>query len=346
VVVCETWFGADGDAGVRALRRAGWNVQAVPEWEYIPVTWQSLAMKTLGRLVRPAAVREYNRELLDRVELLRAEMVVVFKGTWVLAKTLDELRRRGVACYNYYPDVSFFDHGPYIPAALPHYDWVFTSKSFGIDDMRRHLGVTRASVLQLAFDRDVHRPVELTEEDHRLYDCDVSFNGRFSPKRGEVMAEVVRRRPGVDIKIFGAGWERARDSAALRPALVGPIPQGEDYVRATCASKINVAIMSEVRRGASRGDQVARRTFDMPACRGFLLHERTEELLELFREDEHVVCFSDADELVEKIDVYLADPVARRRIAERAYALVQSRDSWDHRVATILAHHRARSDSG
>jgi spore maturation protein CgeB len=290
-------------------------------------------------------VREFNRELLRRAELTRAEMLLVYKGWWVRAETLDELRSRGVACYNYYPDVSFVAHGPYIPEALPRYDWVFTSKSFHLRDLPAQLGVTRVSLLQLAFDRDLHRPVELTAEDRRLYDCQVSYNGSYSPKREEVMRGLILRRPDLDIKVFGPGWHRAHDRAALGRALRGPMPQGEDYVRATCASQINVAIMSEVRRGASRGDQVAKRTFDMPACGGFVLHERTDELLELFREDEEVACWSDADELAEKVDVYLADPARRRAIAERARARVAGRDSWDHRIADILAHHQAATGS-
>ncbi len=35
----------------------------------------------------------------------------------------------------WWPDVSFFAHGPSIPRAVPHYDWIFTTKSFGLADL-------------------------------------------------------------------------------------------------------------------------------------------------------------------------------------------------------------------
>ena len=54
------------------------------------------------------------------------------------------LRAMGVRTYCFFPDVSFRAHGPWIPNALPEYDWVFTTKAFGLDDMREQLGVTRS----------------------------------------------------------------------------------------------------------------------------------------------------------------------------------------------------------
>ena len=338
IVVCDQWLGSNGYAGMKALRRAGWDVHVVPEWEFVPAKWRSIGMRALGRLIRPFAVSEFNQELILQAERHRPALLLVFKGSFVAATTLDRLRELRISTYCFYPDNSFRAHGPHIPKALPRYDWVFTAKTFGIEDMRRQLGVTRASVLLHGFDRDLHRPVALTSFDVATFGCDVSFIGTWSRKKEQVLASVRRRRPSIRLRIWGEQWNNAR-SPELADAIRGHEVVGEQYVRAIRASTINVAILSEQRSGASNGDQITSRTFHVPAAGGFMLHERTEEVLGRFREDVDIACFADANELTEKIDVYLGDDERRKRVAESGHELVWSRDSWDHRIREVIAKH-------
>src|SRR5690348_10163260 len=88
LVVCDQWLGSNGYAGMKALRRAGWSVQVVPEWESVPVRWESTMMRALGRALRPLAVVEFNRRLLQEADRTDAEMLLVFKGTFVRGDTL------------------------------------------------------------------------------------------------------------------------------------------------------------------------------------------------------------------------------------------------------------------
>jgi spore maturation protein CgeB len=339
IVVCDQWLGSDGYAGMRALRRAGWNVLVAPEWEFVPVRWRSPSLKIAGRLVRPFATREYNRELLLLARRFAPEVLLVFKGRFVQAETLKSMREMGVRTYCFYPDISFRAHGPDIPKALPEYDWVFTTKSFGIQDMRDQLGVTRSSVIAFAYDPDLHKPLRLTPADRARFECDVSYIGTWSPKKEQLLSKLVASRPTLRLKIWGEQWHRA-SVPSLRAAIGGHEVIGEDFVRAVRGSRINLSIMSEARRGASLGDQVASRTFVVPACDAFVLHERTDEVLRLFREPDEIVCYADSDELIGQIDRYLPDEAARTRIAARARDLVRRRHSWDARIAEILERHR------
>lgn len=340
MVVCDQWLGSAGFAGLNALRRAGWDVHVIPEREFIPVHWRSVAMKVLAKLLRSPAERELARDIVLHARRLHPEMLLVFKGRFIVPGTIRMLRSLGVRCYNFFPDVSFRAHGPHLPRTLPEYDWVFTSKAFGIADMRDQLGITTASVLMHAFDPDLHHPLDLSEKDHELFDCDLSYIGTWSPKKEAVLAEVVQRRPELKVRIWGNNWSNATTSSdALKRAISGRAVTGVEFVKAICASRINLGIMTEQHGGASNGDQVASRTFEMPACGGFVVHERTGEVTALFREGEEIACYSDGDELVATIDRYLADRHARDRIAARAQALVHSRDSWDIRIQEILAHH-------
>ncbi len=338
IVVCEQWAGSTGYAGLTALRRAGWTARAFNEWEFVPVRWRTTALKGFARLLRSLAVRELGRELVREASQLHPEFVLVFKGTFIPGSALVELRALGVKTYCFYPDVSFRAHGSQIPSALPLYDWVFTTKKFGLRDMREQLGVTRTSLLRHACDTEVHRPLQLSGDDRARYGCDASFIGTWSPKKENLLRELVERRPDMQLRVWGERWNRAA-AGVLKRAIMGHHVQGDEFARAIAGSKINIAILSERREGASDGDQITTRTFHIPASGGFMLHERTPELLEILRESVDVACFSGADELSRQVGHYLNDPRERETVAKRGRATVLAHHTWDHRIQDILLRH-------
>ena len=110
-------------------------------------------------------------------------------------------------------------------------------------------------------------------------------------------------------------------------------PFGDQYVRVLRAARINLAIMGitpEVH------DQTTTRTYEIPACGGFMLHERTPELLEIYEEGHQVACFSSVEELASKINYYLAHPQERDAIARAGHARCVPAYSYDSRVKEIL----------
>lgn len=338
LVVCDQWLGSNGYAGMKALRRAGWSVQVVPEWESVPVRWESRTMRAIGRALRPLAVAEFNRRLLQQAERTLAEMLLVFKGTFVSGDALEKLHARGVRLVCFYPDVSFRTHGRYLPYALPRYDWIFTTKSFGVHDLQSQLGVRHVSVVQHAFDPDLHRPTVPTPSDIERYGCDVSFIGTWSPKKENLLRQLHARLPKLRMRIWGDQWTAQQRRRGLETVVEGRAVEGEEYVRAIAASKINLCILSEPRVGSSAGDQITSRTFHIPACGGFMLHERTTELLDVLREPQEVASFADVDELVAQVETYLGDDAQRATMAARGQARVRSAHSWDHRIREILHH--------
>jgi spore maturation protein CgeB len=157
-----------------------------------------------------------------------------------------------------------------------------------------------------------------------------------------VLDGLVARMPGVDLRVWGNGWTERCRSARLRPYLEGVALNGTAYARALQAAPVNLAVMSGVVAGASRGDETTTRTFEIPACRGFMLHERSAELAELFVEDRDVACFDGVAELVEKIQFYLAHPDDRERIAAAGHARCVPAYSYDNRMRALLEWHAAR----
>ena len=91
------------------------------------------------------------------------------------------------------------------------------------------------------------------------------------------------------------------------------------HPKAIWRSRINLAFVTHSNR-----DEVAHKSFEITACGGFLLAERTPEHLVCFREDEEAVFFSDFEECRAKIDRYLNDEPARAAIAAAGQRHAQS----------------------
>ena len=209
LALAETWKGSNSYAFVRALRNAGHSVSALPDQWFVPSAWQSIPLKVLRRLITPYTRKEYTKALIAEARSLKPHLLFVFKGPYVEREAVDAIRDLGAAAINFYPDVSFTAHGSNIPKALPCYDWVFTTKTFGVIDMRERLGITRSSFLPHGFDAETHCPVALGVRDHAQYDCDASFIGTWSPKKEALLTHLLNSLPTLRLKIWGGLWERS-----------------------------------------------------------------------------------------------------------------------------------------
>ena len=331
----ETWLGSNARGSFMALRRLGHSIQIIDEFHYYPLTWRSTPARLLRKLCRPLLVRELWLEARRVASIFRPQALFVFKGNSVHPDIIRFYKERGTPCVNFYPDVSFAVHGRYIPRALPLYDHVFTTKSWGIMDMKSQLGLKNVSFLEHGFDPEIHRPLPLTDEDHRRYGCDVVFIGTWSPKKEELLASLRRRLPRVRLKVWGIYWQNSR-SPELLQSIVGDEIIGEEYSRALQASAICLGILSEKRKGASSGDLITSRTFNVPACGAFLLHERNDEAVKYFAEGKEAAFFGSKEELVEKVEYYLNATDERKNIAlEGRQRCLTSAYSLDDRMRVV-----------
>ena len=335
--VGETWFGSDARAAFAALQRLGHSVHIIDESHFVPIEWQSLRGRAIRKLFRRTMVGELTARIIQSMRIFRPDVLFVFKGNFVSPDVLRAARARGTLCFNYYPDVSFLTHGPEIPHALPLYDHVFNAKTFGIADMQK-IGVRSISFLAPGFDPELHRPVTLTGQDSEHFGCDVSFIGTWSPKKEAILAKVRETAPDIRMRIWGYQWEQRQTKSLDDKTVMGVGIIGGDYARAICASSISLGLLSEARTGSSSGDLITARTFQIPACGTFMLHERNAEVATYFEEGRDAEFFSTPEELVKKVRAYIADPVARKRVAAAGLERSLSSDySIDNRMRQAVS---------
>ena len=238
-----------------------------------------------------------------------------------------------VPIVNFFPDFSFLAHGKYIPRCISLYDHIFTTKTFAAKDLQTHFSYNPSNVsfIPHGFDPTLHRRMDVSDSP---FSCEASFIGNYSKHKSLFLGYLKGVYPQLDLKIWGGTWRGIQNE--LKGAVMGIGIHGDMYVDAINTSTINIALLSEQVKGASTGDRITSRTFHIPASGGFMLHQRTDELLSYFEEDKEVACFSSKEELVEKIKFYLGNDVPRRRIQENGYNLTVKNHSLDERANRIL----------
>jgi spore maturation protein CgeB len=167
--------------------------------------------------------------------------------------------------------------------------------------------------------------------------------GRADPRRLATLARLagelaaaekrlayVSRLGPAGIRVWGdEGWRAAEPSGA---SYRGPAGHAVELTKIYGATLINL----DVGR-LYQDDIVPMRVFDVLACGGFVLVERSPALAELFEIGVEVDCYGSADELEAKVAFYLAAPERARAIALLGQQAVRRRHDIAGRVRHMLA---------
>ncbi|HLW46986.1 MAG TPA: glycosyltransferase [bacterium] len=315
-----------------AAGELGYETLFVDEAPYLRPLETSLVHKIGYRVLhrRPLARWRYNRDLLAAARRFRPDFVVVVKGAYIMPSTLRRIKNdTGAVLVNYATDDPFnkANATPDLVAGIPEYDVYACTKRAIMDDVRRAGG---RSVIYTMFGYNpvVHFPEPPAAGDEtRRFRSDVVLAGGADRDRLRDLEPLVAAG-NIDLALYGGYWTRdARFRRFARGFAVG-----RDYRLALHGAGIALCLVRRANR-----DGHAMRTFEIPACGAFMLAERTEEHLALFREDEEAAFFASSDELVSKIRYYLAHEEARRRIAQAGYRRVtQGRNRYRDRLAEIV----------
>ena len=264
---------------------------------------------------RPARLRTYGRELVDRCRTLRPTWLIATGLAPIEAPTIERIRAMGVVTMNYLTD------DPWNPAfqsawffrALPHYDRVFSVRQRNLDDLHQ-LGCRHVAYLPFGVDPDLFFPEALPPAEQDVYRSDVCFVGGGDRDRVQYIAALITA--GLNVGLYGDYWDRY---AATRAAWRGHAPP--DVLRkATSASAISLCLARRANR-----DGHTMRSFEGPSMAACMLVEDTDEHRAIFGEDNHAaVYFRTSAEAVDAAKALLADPPRRRRLGETARALIAS----------------------
>lgn len=331
------WWGSDARAVAMEFRRQGHIVIERNYEDFFPTRWTN-NLRIIRRIARRWMAANYNRSVEELLQIDGLDFLLVFKGMLLSRQTLQKFRAKNIKTYCFYPDVSITAHGSNITECMALYDCVFTTKTFHLQDAKLASIAKEMKLVHHGYDPEVHRPIPGLSLSNNIYSADVSFVGAWSPKKEHLIECISELGKSHVIKVWGPGWGRAGNT--VRSFWQGRGAYGDELVAICCGSKINLGLLSEKGPDTLQGDSTTARTWQIPACGAFLLHENTDELSKYFIPDKEVGVFTDGQDLLAKIKLYLSAPLALETISAAGRLRCQaSRYDYSSAVMAILNHH-------
>lgn len=296
-------------------------------------------LKLLGRLDKRLGDRVYfgvgklNNLILKKTTSASFDFVIFDNLIWIKPETLVALRRAGLRIFAWHNhDINDRNNtSRYFYRDIPLCDCHFTTKSYQFQDFWRY-GARRVIFTPFAADAELYYPEVVSSEDRKKFGADIVFIGSFYERyRGDILEKLCQR--GYDIKVYGNRWERYRGRCLRqRGCLMFRPAEGEEYRKVMNSSKIALALLGKI-----IPEQHTHRTFEIPACGAFMLHERTKEVADFFEEGREAEFFGSFEELVKKIDYYLLHNEERISVAAAGHQRAVSSDhSYVARARQIL----------
>jgi spore maturation protein CgeB len=274
---------------------------------------------------RPASrlIRKLNHVVRCTAKAFKPNFTFYIQGRYILPETLEETRKYGLN-FAYMNDDMFNPRNQTFTffEGIKRMDCILTTKSYNVPEFHA-VGASLAIYIPYAYDPKIHYPAEPRSEERIYYEGDVAFIGTFRAERADFLARVAGCKDEFKFNLWGGGWNKMGrpiywHKRLLWRELQSCLRGGElwcaDMGKAIQLNKICLGLLYRANR-----DLHTSRSFEIPACGGFMLAERTDEHRMYFEEDKEAVYFSSFEEMIDKIRYYLAHEEERRRIADAGY---------------------------
>ena len=273
----------------------------------------------------------FSRRFLSVCLENKPDLILVVYGRLINKRVILELKSSiDVVIFNFYGEdfMNPLNTTTTLREAAVTYDHFFTTKSFNVPELNA-AGINNVTYLPCGYLPACHYPVTVSVDNKKKYGSDLVFIGTWENDRATIMENLV----DYDLGIWGNLWEKLPPNSPLHKGIKGPAVYCEEMSKVINSSKICLSFLRKGNR-----DQHTQRTFEIPACGGFQLSERTDEVLGFFEEGKEIECFSTLEELRSKVEYYLQHDNPRKKIAKQSYLRVQkSSYSYIDRLGDVLS---------
>lgn len=228
------------------------------------------------------------------------DVLFTIKGNTIKPSTLKFLKNKypGLKIISWSLDDMYAWHNRslYPILGLKYYDLVVTTKSYNVEGLKK-LGAKNILFTYKVYSKDIHKPCEDCKS--IKYKHDVLFIEFAEKERFEYMNCLAKK--GIKVNIYGYGWNKDIFKKHHKNLIIHN--HGLKVLEYTCTiscSKITLCFLRKIKR-----DQHTSRSIESPACKGFMIAERTDAHKQLFEEDKEAVFFDTKEKLLEKVKYYL-----------------------------------------
>lgn len=329
------------------LRDMGCEVVVFADHERLEVYGRSIGFRAWLRMARKPWEfhrKQHVAQLIAVVKRERPEIVIILKGLYIGPDDIRELQAQSCWVVNINHDDFFSQNrnnwSHLQRKALHNYDYILTTRECNVAEVRRFN--ENVEFFPFAYYPRIHRPLKIPDTERAVWGVDVVFVGNYEQERSQLLEELVTRIRA-NYAIWGVQWHKVGRHSPLAPHIKGRSVVVDDMAKAIGGAKVALAFLRKENR-----DDYTQRTFEIPACSGVLLGERTRRHQEIYREGEEAEFFDhrSPDELASKVRMLLNDDVHRERVraAGRA-ALLRQAYTYQDRMQRVLElfnkHHRA-----
>jgi len=280
------------------------------------------------RITRLILRKNLNKIIAIKIQEFLPDLVFIEKGVdfnkndLIYFRSLSEKTMK-IAHLN--PDDPFGDFkngwGRFV-SSIPYYDFHFVPKEINKNEYIEH-GAEKVYVYDRSFSPEYHRPLNIPIEEKKYFKSSIGFIGSYAPYRESIIYSLVC--DGLDVTIWGDGWENGRYWKYLSSHLKGRCQTGDNYIKAIAGMDIALHFVRHENR-----DLQDSRTFEIPACGAFMLAERTADHERLFIENKEAVFFDSSETCIKECKYYLSNPSFRAKIAEAGMSRVAA-SNYDYK---------------
>jgi spore maturation protein CgeB len=265
-------------------------------------------------------VSSINKDLIRLAIQHSPDFLFVYRPILISKRTLNEIKsaspRTIIASYN--NDDPFSSNYSQLywlkyRRSIASYDVIFSYRPSNMQQYK-DWGAENVKLLPPWFIKSKNFPIELKTNEIIKYKSDVVFIGHYeNDGRIEVIKELVKS--GFDVALYGPEWNKIviKDDV-LKVFFPVKYLSDDEYSKALCGSKIAIALYSSL-----NNDVYTRKCFEIPATGTMMIAQRTKEMLKLFQEDVECAYFSNTQELLEKVGLYVGNDGLREKIAKNGY---------------------------
>ncbi|MBC1605345.1 glycosyltransferase [Listeria rocourtiae] len=333
LTVGASWRGSNSGSLFNGFRKLGCDVRTVEtDTDFYNYSLSERLYMRIYKMPLKRKFEKFNQRIRMEIDNYKPNILFVVKGLWVSEETIFYAKQRNVKTIHFHPDFLFDDcyhTSEILNKAILAYDVVVTPKTTEVRKYKEY-GCENVHFTRYAFDPDIHRKIEMSMQDAILYQADVAFVGRMEPFRAKALDRIAQEE--YDLKVWGTKWDKIpykyelKNHCTLRPAFC------EEMVKVFQGAKISIGFLTKLSR-----EQHTARTFEIPACGGFLLGMRTDEQMEILKPGVEADFFDTTEELLEKVAFYIKNETVRERIAQKGYEkVIKMNATYENRVKEIL----------
>lgn len=330
-------FGA-GTLYCHALRTRGAEVLHLFDWleleHYLTVSPRS-AIYRLTRWPFPWDIDRHEQRIWRDASSFRPDLIINLKGLHWRSRFVNRLKTLASMVVNLNHDDFFSRYRSVCSgiqrSAIAAYDLILTTRRVNVAEVAKIN--PHVEFFPFAYSPEAHHRVEVSQEQRQRLSSDVVFVGTYAEHRAGMLEQLVKRMP-IDLAIHGGGWEELAKNSPLRPLLRSRGVYLEDMCATFALAKVSLGFLRKENR-----DEYTQRSFEIPACGGVLLAERTPTHCELYREGVEAEFFDSdsSDELCTKVDRLIRDDAHRERVrAAGEAAVANSGNTYEDRAERLL----------